>query len=80
MEIKKLFSGADGELSLRRILGAVLIICGVILSFTASPPIDSSWQGILWSLRGVLVIVAALFLCGIITMQNIKDIASKKVE
>jgi len=75
--ILKLLSGSDGELSLRRILGAALTICGIVLSFTASPPIDSSWQAILWSLRGVILIVAALFLFGIVTAQNIKDMATK---
>jgi drug/metabolite transporter (DMT)-like permease len=79
-EIRKLFSGSDGQLSLRRILGVFLIVVGVVLLIVAERPVDKELVSLAWSLRGIGAMVIGLFLIGLITIQNIKDIAKKGID
>ena len=77
-ELKKLLSGKDGELSVRRVLGAGTIIAGIVLTFLGKAPVDGTvWAG-LWSLRGPVLIVLGLFLLGLVTAQNVGEWLGKK--
>ena len=75
--IKNLFSGSDGEVSLRRIIATILVIMGIVLLFIADKPADTSWVALIYSLRGLGCVIVALFLFGYITMQNIKELKKK---
>jgi hypothetical protein len=76
-EIKKLFSGRDGELSLRRITGGIVTIVGIVELFRAEAPVANTLVALAWSLRGLIAIGLAMVLYGIITAQNVKDIVNK---
>jgi hypothetical protein len=81
-EIKKLFSGPDGELSLRRLLGTYLIVHGgIIIAMSNGPMADNIYQVFSVGVgRGAVMVALGLILFGVITMQNIKEIAGKKEE
>jgi hypothetical protein len=79
VEIKKLFSGSDGEWSIRRILGAFLLITGTILVIAADKPDTYETLAVVWSLRGLGIMLIGIFLFGWITIQNMKDIAKNGI-
>lgn len=76
-EIKKLFSGRDGELSLRRILGGILTVVGIIELFRAETPTNDTFIALAWSLRGLGILGVATLLFGYVTLQNVKDLTNK---
>jgi drug/metabolite transporter (DMT)-like permease len=77
--LASLFNGADKKPSLRKILGTIMAIAGIVLLFTAEKPASDSWMQLAFSLRGAFAIAGSLFLFGIVTMQNIKAVVKKDV-
>jgi drug/metabolite transporter (DMT)-like permease len=76
-EVKRIFSGNDGHLSLRKLAGSLLLVAGTVLLFVADKP-DGTLYGLVYSLRGLGAMAIALFLFGFITSQNIKEIINAK--
>jgi hypothetical protein len=86
-----LMKGADGKLSLRRLLGVILIAFGIIaefmalifvfiIAFDAIKNQMSVWDIVLFSLffvPGAVLIVGGLFIMKQITSQAIASIISK---
>lgn len=72
-KIIDLFSGPDGALSLRRIIGSVLIFSGIILLFIAQFQ-SGTWEKLL---PACVAFVAGGFFWGLVTAQNITDVIKK---
>ena len=77
-EVKELFCGSDGKLSIRKLLGITLCIVGVILLLIAEPPTSDSWMALAFTYRGAIAIILSFPFFNMITAQNIKEIVKKE--
>jgi flagellar motor component MotA len=71
-DINGLLKGTDGKLSLRRILAAILIVWGGVLETIGQTQAGDLLARIA---PGAVLIVAGAIILGIITMQNVQELA-----
>jgi hypothetical protein len=74
-----LLKGGDGKISLRKLMGSIFAIIGVISLILAQiqlagKEVISSWDALLY-VPGIFLIFACLYILKIITAQNIQAIA-----
>lgn len=69
-----IFHGSDGQFSGRRLFGTGFLIAGTVMAWNLQAMHDLTWVNLVP--MGVVFLVG-LILWGLVTIQNIKDIASK---
>ncbi len=73
-----MFCGRDGKLSWRRLIGAIIIIVGLAIAWeNRTLPAPETLYQLVWNMAGVIIIAIGAFVWGMVTIQNIKDIAGK---
>lgn len=77
-QIWGMFCGTDNKLSMRRLLGTALIICGIVLTYNSREwPIPENIYQLIWNMVGIEMIGIGAWVWQFITSQNIKTIIGK---